>query len=277
MTFLLFDIGGTWTTVGLSKDGQSLDSIERFHTPAQPKSFISSLQGYAKKHGEFDAVAGGIRGILNDEKTALDFDHLLASWIDFPLFETIKSKLGVDTVILENDSALAGLGEAKFGAGIGADILVYHDISTGVGGVKIVNGVLDIALGGFEPGHQILDIDRSILGVNTDPTLENLVSGRALEKRMNMAPEEIPQEDVVWGELAGYLAQGLRNSILYWSPEMIVLGGAMMHGDPHIPIEKIRHETVNLLGQMVPCPYITVGTLKREAGLYGALALLTQD
>jgi len=153
-------------------------------------------------------------------------------------------------------------------------LVVYHTISTGVGGVKVVRGQIDLASAGFEPGHQILDIDRTILGDDIPPTLENLVSGRAVEARVGEKPYDIPQDDVIWEELAGYLAQGLRNTVLYWSPEVIILGGSMIIGDPKIPLDSIRRATVAVLDGLVPCPFITVAALGDEAGLHGALAYL---
>jgi fructokinase len=93
---------------------------------------------------------------------------------------------------------------------------------------------------------------------------------------MGVKPYDIPQDDVVWDELAGYLAQGLRNTILYWSPEVIILGGSMMVGDPKISLEAVRRATVAVLDGVMPCPFITSAALADEAGLYGALALLQQ-
>jgi fructokinase len=122
----------------------------------------------------------------------------------------------------------------------------------------------------------VLDIDRTILGEDIPPTLENLVSGRAVEDRTKTKPYDIPQDDVIWDELAGYLAQGLRNTVLYWSPEAIILGGSMITGEPNIPIEAVRRATVAVLDGVVPCPFITTAKLGDEAGLYGALALLQQ-
>jgi len=273
--YLVFDVGGTRSQIARSLDGETLLDIVRFPTPAKPAGFISKIVDYSNKYPSVTAVAGGVRGILNEEKSEIHHDHILTAWQHTPLVSDLNETLGVP-VMLENDAALAGLGEAVSGAGQEADVMVYHDISTGVGGVKIVSGEIDISGAGFEPGHQVLDIDRTVLGDDIEPTLENLVSGKAVEYRMGTKPVDILQEDVIWDELAGYLAQGLRNSILYWSPEMIVLGGAMMYGSPCIPLETVRKETVRILSDLVPCPYITVGSLKQDAGLYGALALLTK-
>lgn len=274
MTFVLFDIGGTKTRVGHSTDGETIAHYESVATFAQPGKFIKYVSQYLDGQGidSVVSVAGGVRGVLSEDHTGVDHDHLLDTWQGFNLVAALQELTGAPT-ILQNDTAVAGLGEAVFGAGKGIDLLVYHTVSTGVGGVKIEQGTIDVASIGFEPGHQVLDIDRTILGEDIVPTLENLISGAAVEARMGQSPKDIPQDDILWDELAGYLAQGLRNTILYWSPEAIVLGGSMMVGDPKIPLEVVRKEVVRALDEVVPAPFITLAELGDLAGLYGALAL----
>ncbi len=276
MTFVLFDIGGTTTRVALSEDGETLRSVVTFKTKSNFKEGSAALRDAIEKLIEkvsIVAIAGGIRGMLNELHTGIENDTRLQGWAGKSIVEFLHERFKVP-VFLENDTALAGLGEAVFGAGKGLDIIAYHTVSTGVGGAKIERGQIDLATAGFEPGHQVLDIDRTILGELITPTLENLVSGTAVEERMGMKPYEIPQEDALWDELASYLAQGLRNTILYWSPEAIVLGGSMITGDPKIPIEAVRKYTVETLDGFVECPFITVAKLGDEAGLYGALAFV---
>lgn len=277
-THIVFDIGGTKTRVGISTDGTTLSEVASFYTPNNPKDGIKQIIETIAEiadDNEISTIAGGIRGMLSEERRGIVHDDVLESWVDFDVVEALSKKYAVP-IYLENDAALAGLGETHFGAGVGVDLVVYHTVSTGVGGVRISNGHIDAASSGFEPGHQVLDIDRTILGDDIEPTLENLVSGTALEARMGVKPYDIPQSDIIWDELAGYLAQGLRNTILYWSPEAIILGGSMIIGDPKIPIESIRKATVAVLDNFVECPFITTASLGDEAGLYGALALIKQ-
>jgi fructokinase len=273
MSIIVFDIGGTKTRVGLSSAGTKLDVVKSFHTPSDPTEGLATLIEHAKELAKGTALrlVGGIRGILREDKKGIDHDNVLTQWANVDIEGYLGDALNVP-VHLENDAAMAGLGEAVFGAGKGIEIVVYHTVSTGVGGVKIESGSIDHASVGFEPGHQVLDIDRTILGEDVPPTLENLVSGSAVEKRMGVKPYEIDQDDVIWEELAGYLAQGLRNTVLYWSPDAIILGGSMMVGDPKIPLEAVRKATVAVLDGVVPCPFITTAALGDEAGLYGALA-----
>ncbi len=278
MTYVLFDIGGTKTRIGISSDLKTINKVEHFKTPVAfadgVKKIVETI-GILADGKKIIAIAGGIRGLLEDDKSGIHNDSVLSKWAGKSLVGELRKSFDVP-IFLENDAAVAGLGEAVFGAGKGLEIIAYHTVSTGVGGVKIEDGEIDHASVGFEPGKQILDIDRTVLGEDIAPTLENLVSGTAIEQRFGVKPYEIPQSDVLWDELAEYLAQGLRNTTLYWSPDAIILGGSMVIGDPKIMIEAIRKYTVASLDGFVPCPFITEAKLGDEAGLYGAMALLTK-
>jgi len=275
MQYVLFDIGGTKTRLAVSEDGETFSAKQSFNTPSKFEDGIAQLIETMSKLGvkKTTAIAGGVRGMLDEEKTGIENDAVLSKWAGKSIVKALQ-KCHKVPVILENDSAMAALGEAVFGAGKGLDIVAYHTISTGVGGARIVDGDLDEASIGFEPGHQVLDIDRTILGEDIVPTLENLVSGTAVAERFGVPAYEISQSDVLWEELAEYLAQGLRNTILYWSPDVIVLGGSMITGNPYIPIDSIRKYTVAALDGFVDSPLITKAALGEEAGLYGALAIL---
>ncbi|MCA9360901.1 ROK family protein, partial [Candidatus Kaiserbacteria bacterium] len=62
--------------------------------------------------------------------------------------------------------------------------------------------------------------------------------------------------------------------IMYWSPDVIVLGGSMIVGDPAIMVDDIRKYTVESLDGFVESPLITKAKLGDEAGLYGAMGIL---
>lgn len=279
MTYVLLDIGGTKTRIALTEDLKTISDTNKFNTPLAFDSGIESIIkaiDSLKPKTKIKGICIGIRGLINEDRAGIENDAILSDWAKKPLTKILSEHYKAPAYI-ENDTALAGLGEAVHGAGEGMDIVAYHTISTGIGGVKVQNGKIDIASFGFEPGHQILDIDRTILGEDITPTLENLVSGSGLEARLGIKPVDLPQEDMVWDELAEYLAHGLRNTILYWSPDVIVLGGSMILGDPKIEIEKIRKYTVQVLDNFVPCPFITLSSLGDNAGLYGAMVFLEQN
>lgn len=276
--YILFDIGGTKTRVAVSYDLTTIARVEKFDTPTTYHEGITAVTDAIERLRDgkkIIAIAGGIRGPLNHEKTGITRDITLHDWVGRPLTQHLNNIYRVP-VYLENDTALVGLGEVSFGAGKGYEIVAYHTVSTGVGGARFVHGRLDISSIGFEPGHQVLDIDRTIFGQHIPHTLENLVSGTALEKRRGVKPYTIAQSDAVWEDLAFYLAHGLKNTIVYWSPDVIVLGGSMIVGDPRILLEAIIRHTMSVLDGLVACPQIVDATLKDEGGLYGAMALITQ-
>lgn len=277
MTYVVFDIGGTKTRIATSEDLQSFTEHKSYKTPvtfnAGMKLFMETVK---EMTGDVTAIAGGIRGRLMEDKSGIENDGILTKWAGESVVEYLQNEFGDIPVFLENDTAIAGVGEATFGAGEGLEIVAYHTVSTGVGGAKIENGEIDCADVGFEPGHQILDIDRTIMGEDITPTLENMVSGTAVKNRMGVEPYDIPQTDVLWDDLAGYLAQGLRNTILYWSPDAIVLGGSMIIGDPAIKIDTIRKATAEALDGFEATPLIVAAKLGDEAGLWGGLAVLAK-
>jgi predicted NBD/HSP70 family sugar kinase len=277
---VLFDIGGTKTRIALSEDLKTYGEPVKFDTLLDYEQgialFIEKIRELIGEN-KVDGLAGGIRGILNHEKTCITNDpgKRLHDWVGRPIIERLKVEFDAPAFI-ENDTAIVGLGEAHNGAGKGHSIVAYHTVSTGVGGARIVDGAIDVSRNGFEPGHQLLDIDGTIIGAQTPHTLENLVSGSALEKRRGVKPYEISQEDEVWDELASYLARGLKNTITYWSPDVIVLGGSMIVGDPRIFLEDIVRHTEEVVDGLVECPPIVDAQLKDEGGLYGAMTLLLQ-
>lgn len=276
--YVLFDIGGTKTRVAVTEDLVTVDAVEKFDTPLAYEAGLQAIHDHiAALAGSRSllGVAGGIRGPLNHEKTGIISETTLTDWVGRPLVSDL-GRMTHAPVYLENDTAIVGLGEVHFGAGKGADIVAYHTVSTGVGGARFVHGHIDLTSVGFEPGHQILDIDQTILGKHIPPTLQNLVSGSSLEKRRGVKPYEISQDDHVWDQLAYYLAHGLKNTIVYWSPDIIVLGGSMIVGDPRILLEDITRHTKEVLGDLLPCPTIVDAALKDEGGLYGAMALMKQ-
>jgi predicted NBD/HSP70 family sugar kinase len=276
--YVVCDIGGTKTRVAGTTTLDLLDRIQKFDTPKLYEDGLNKIVEAIKTvadNKQIIACVAGIRGPLNHEKTGIVSEVTLHDWVGRNIVKDLADRLDTQ-VFLENDTALVGLGEIVFGAGKGYRIAAYHTVSTGVGGARFVNGLIDVSSTGFEPGHQILDVDHTLMHKGIAPTLENLISGTALEKKRGVKPYEIPQSDHVWEELARYLGYGLRNTIVYWSPEIIVLGGSMIIGNPRIPLEAIIRYTQHALAGLVPCPRIVDATLRDEGGLFGGMALLRQ-
>jgi predicted NBD/HSP70 family sugar kinase len=163
---------------------------------------------------------------------------------------------------------MVGLGEAVAGAGQRAGIVTYLTISTGVGGVRIVDGQIDRHTTSFEPGHQIIDLNQP------EKDLEDYVSGSAVRQSMEQNPQDI-HDDAFWQGLAKILAIGLHNTILHWTPEVVVLGGSMMK-EPGINLNEVEKHLLQSLSFLPVQPKLKLAQLGDLGGLYGALAFLKQ-
>ncbi|MEA1929647.1 MAG: ROK family protein [Patescibacteria group bacterium] len=169
---------------------------------------------------------------------------------------------------LENDAALVGLGEALTGAGRGHGIVAYVTVSSGVGGVRIVDGMIDRKAVGFEPGYQVINYD------GEPKVLEQIVSGFGIKERLGKDPSTI-EDDKFWLEMSQVLAYGLYNMILHWSPEVVVVGGAMM-GSPGIILGEVK-KTLADINRLPSLPEIVPAELGEWGGLHGAAAYLRHE
>ena len=254
--------------LAVSENGNKLDRVVILPTLRKFNGAIALIKKAVKElanGNKIKAVSGGIAGPLDKNKTMILNAPNLRGWSKKPLAKELQ-KIFKAPVFLENDAALAGLGEAVFGAGKGKKIVAYLTISTGVGGCRIVDGKIDENSQGFEPGHQIIFSDKNVI------TLENRVSGTAIEKKYGKKPYEI-FDAKVWDNIAKNLAYGLHNVAVLWSPDIIILGGSMMK-KIGIPVERVKFYLSKILKIFPKPPLIKKSKLDDLAGLYGALTRL---
>lgn len=268
---IVVDIGGTKTRVAASRDFETFGEPIIFPTPQNYDAALRELLGVAagiRDGAQIDGIAIGAPGVISRDKRVLIHAPNLPGWDGVVIADDVARAMQT-RVLLENDTALVGLGEATRGAGLGATILAYITISTGVNGVRIVDGSIDRAAYGFEIGEQYLGADA------TARTFEELVSGRAIGERFGLHPRELGKDHPVWGELAQITARALHNTIAYWSPERIVIGGSMMN-DIGIPIDRIRACLHELPRKNPALPNIVHAALGDFGGLWGGLARLRE-
>jgi glucokinase len=266
--YIVADIGGTKMRVAGSED------LKRFSIPIiidTPQNFEIAIRAFADAVEKLthnkkpDGVVIGVPGVLNKERTTLLRAPHLPTWdgreVAIYIEEALRTK-----VYLENDTALVGLGEAHYGGGQDQDIMAYLTVSTGVGGVRIVNGIIDQSAYGFEPGHQL------VVSGGVPQELESLISGSAMFERYGKHPKEIT-DPKIWDEYAHLCAVGVYNTIVYWSPNAVVLGGSMFK-EVGIKVSKVEEYVRSLLTIFPEMPLIKKAELGDLGGLYGGLAYL---
>lgn len=270
---LLLDVGGTKTRLAISEDGETFSSPLIVPTVIDGEEGIADLIRRARElagEKKFSAVMGGFAGTFDRGRTRLLHAGNIRSWVNIPLKQRMESALGCP-VRLENDADLAALGEAAYGAGKGSDIVAYITVSTGVGGARVVKGVLDPGVFGFEPGYQIVDASGSCQECKKNH-LQAHISGRAIADHYGKPAEEI-NDPAIWSDIAKTLAYGLCNSIVHWSPDVVVLGGSVMQS---IPMEQVETHLKEILTVYPELPKLVRASLGDSAGLWGALALSKQ-
>ncbi|MCH8244762.1 ROK family protein [Patescibacteria group bacterium] len=274
--YLLFDIGGTKTRLAFSKDGKKFADSVTVQTPQKFEEgisvFANTIQELTKGE-KIEKAAGAISGPLDKEHSMVINAPNLKGWNNKPLQKELEKILSAP-VVLENDAALVGLGEAVYGAGKGYDIVAYITVSTGVGGARIVSGKIDASSMGFEPGHQFIDAGAGLCPSCEEPkALESYVSGSGVKAQYDKEPYEI-DDPAVFEKLAEMLAYGLNNTIVHWSPDVVVLGESMITGDPAISLKSIQKHVSKILTIFPTPPIIVKATLEDVGGLHGALSLL---
>jgi fructokinase len=165
---------------------------------------------------------------------------------------------------------------------------IYLTIGTGIGGGALVNGQLVHGLVHAEMGH--LRIPHDLL---KDPysgwcpyhgdCLEGLASGPAMQARWGVPARELAPTHPGWALEAHYLALGLANLAVAFSPRRILVGGGVMH-QIHI-YGLIRDEFARLLNRYVQHSeiidhldrYIMPPQLGNRAGVLGSLILAERE
>lgn len=271
LPYLLFDLGGTNTRLSVTWNADSIGKQATYETPDDFDQGINKLSQAARSFlGDSTpgAIAGGIAGPLDPQKTLTVNPPNLPGWKNMPL-KTRLQELFRSPVFLENDTAFAGLGESVFGAGKGYSLVAYLTVSTGVNGIRIVQGKIEENVLGFEIGHQIVDLDGSVFP-GSRGELEDFISGRELKKRFNLEPSEITNLQV-WNDIAKYLSIGIHNTLVYWSPEIVVLGGSIIK---KVSLDEVTNHLSEILTIFPKAPILKKAELGDTNGLWGALHYL---
>jgi len=266
MNILTFDVGATKTRVALA-DVSGLGEIEVIPTDHSPNGFarfLGLLQEQSDGH-RISAVIGGMAGELEGPEGELVVSPNLPEWLGIPVLHRLQSLFDC-RIEVDNDTVLCGLGEAHNGAGETEGVMTYFTVSTGVNAVRIVDGQVDPSIMRFEIGAELLGEEQ---GVNQ--TLEELTGGAAMMMRTGMSPAKI-KDPKVWEMEAHELARGVYDTMLHWTPAVVVFGGSMMRD---ISLKRVAKE-LQELPRVVEIPELRAAKLGDEAGLQGALVRAQQ-
>ena len=270
--YLVFDIGGTNMRVAVSTDGKTINNSKIVPTPPDFDLGIQTLKKVAEELSlgeKIQGAAGGVAGPMDKDLTMMIQSPQIAGWINKPLKAQMERAFECK-VLVYNDTVVGGLGEATKGAGARGKVVAYLALGSGVGGKRIVDQKIDESSLNFEPGHQIIVPDGDPCNCGGKGHLESYVGGANIEKIYGQRAENI-QDPKIWDEIARYLGIGLNNTIVHWSPDIVVLGGSVMKS---LPLDRVKAHLEQELKIFPKVPEIVLGVLGHDAGFYGALSLL---
>lgn len=251
-----FDIGGTKCAVSLGKwENCNIEILDRYETPTKSnpyQTFDDLAQFVFDWKSRYTIESSGIScgGPLDSKRGIIVCTtNLSKEWYGFDIVSYIQSRFGLKSK-LENDANACAVAEWKFGAGRGADNVIFMTFGTGLGAGLILNGKLYSGTNGNagEIGHIRLENDGPV-GFNKAGSAEGFCSGNGIKRLAQIRAKE--QGVVIESELttknifqrakqgdefclsvvkesAEKFARVISILIDAFNPEVIVAGGVFM-------------------------------------------------
>lgn len=262
---LAADIGGSKIVTAIVSPDGGLVAREYLATLAEEgpqaviRRMLTAFQGtVARANMEMSAFTHMViaaAGIIDAPQGVVTVSPNLPGWNNVPLKRVVEQQTGLSAEIV-NDANAAALGEHAFGAGRGADNMVYVTVSTGIGGGIIMDGKLQLGACGAagEVGHMSIEANGIMCRCGNLGCLEMMSSGKAMAReaqaqvlkgaRSNLL--ELAEGDVenitartlhraaemgdalalrVITQAGRYLGVGLVNLINIFNPDAVVIGG----------------------------------------------------
>lgn len=249
--------------------------------PTDVRSPEATLDGIARVADECILASGvprsqvlgagfGIPGLVDPER-GVGVASVNLGWWDVPVRDQLQARVGMPCMV-ENDVRAAALGEARFGAGRGAENQLFLIIGTGIAATVIIQkriyrGVHNLA---GEVGHAVLEPGGPLCKCGARGCFEALATGPAIAARYarkiqsagGNQPAGLSGADVksipagtefraetvfqlaevgdvkaieTVQETAEYVAHALQFLALAYDPEIIIIaGGVSRAGDPFL-------------------------------------------
>ena len=294
--YLGIEIGGTKLQLGLGRsDGELLglwrgtvdassggEGIRQQIVAAVPE--LLSRSGVERQH--LRGVGVGFGGPTDDETQSVIKSHHVAEWDGFPLAKWVTELLDLPAVIC-NDADVAGLAEARFGAGKGLTPVFYITVGTGIGGGLILDGVIyrGAGKGAAEIGHLLVP---SSSGPSDVQILEHFASGWGIEARAARiggmpatakaiaaaARQGDPNAIRELDEAVAALAFAIRQLIPLVCPRRVVIGGGVSLMGEDLFFEPLRRKLDERpFAAFAGLTDVVPAALGEEVVVHGALAL----
>lgn len=260
----------------------------RFDTTAPAETLGRVAEFFLRPRRGLTIAAVGVAsfGPIDPDPSSRTYGRITTTpkpgWADTDVVGALHDRLGIP-IGWDTDVNGAALGERRWGAGRGADPLVYVTVGTGIGGGAVMSGQPLHGLMHPEMGHMLIPrvAGDDFPGVCSfhESCLEGLASGPALRGRTGKPAEELRTDDPIWELEAEYLALGLLTIVETVAPQRIVVGGGVGTIEHLLP--RVRRHVTRLNHGYIASPsltdqidaYIVPPGLGARSGVMGALEL----
>jgi fructokinase len=281
------EAGGTKFVCAIGTGPDDIRAQIRIPTTTPAETIGTMLDFFRRETAIHGAVSGlGIAsfGPVDLVQTSPTWGYITTTpkrgWANTDLAGPLATALACP-VGFETDVNGAALGEARWGAGQGVDVLVYITVGTGLGGGilvdgKPVHGLLHPELGHIRVPKHASDLAFAGVCPFHGDCLEGLASGPAIQARWGTSLSDVPADHSAMARQAHYLGHLCANLLLTVSANRILLGGGVMQTSGLLAL--IQSETLGLLNGYLAVPaglgaVIQLPALGQGAGLAGAFVL----
>ena len=248
-----------------------------------------TLREAAVQESEVVGVGMGLPGPIHRPTGRLADPAIMPGWAGVQPVEAMSEALG-RPVEIDNDANLGALSEWMWGAGRGADDIVFLKTATGIGAGFVVGGRPYTGASGSagEIGHTVLDPRGPICQCGNRGCLETIASSTAIVTALRETyGEELTIDQVIARALEGdsgcrraitdagrALGAALASVCNLFNPARIVIGGDLP-GAGELLMEPLR-ETLRqgALRTAAEDAEVRVGELAGRAYVLGAVALV---
>jgi glucokinase len=298
-SYLGIEIGGTKLQI---VTGDAMAKIRgRHRLTVEPKRGAKGIRrqieitlGEILKTTKPIAVGVGFGGPVDWRTGRICRSHQIEGWSGFDLAGWLKQLTGAP-VFVDNDANVAALGEARHGAGRGANPVFYVTLGSGVGGGLVADGRIyhGATPGEAEIGHVRLD--------RAGTMVEERCSGWAVDARIRALKKSAPRSALgkmidgeqggeakhlasalrrgdaaakrILEEVADDLAFGLSHVTHLFHPEVIVIGGGLSQIGEPLRAAVARSLRGYTMEAFAPGPRVKLSALGEDAVPVGALEL----
>lgn len=265
MSYLAIDIGGTKTLLASFASKGKLNDSLKFETPAIYEEFLITLSEKISKmtSSKWSYCGVAIPGRV-DRKNGVGIVFGNLAWKNVPIAANVKSLVKCP-VVIENDANLAGLSEAKLVPEYRK--VLYITVSTGIGGIFVVNGKMDTNTLDAEIGHILLEHEGKLM------RWEEFASGKAIYTKFGVKARDIPESDFAkWYLIARNIAIGLIDMVAIYTPDVVIIGGGIgSHFDNFK--DKLYEELKIYEHPLLTIPPVLKAKRAEEAVIYGCYEL----